>query len=293
MKIIIVSFITGIVAALIMALCAVVQKKMGEKSLTGAGGILVILSYAVGHILLSGLPPLGDRGFNMSTEHWNLFLAIAAFIPAIAAEYLFRARFLKYAVRFAFMFTGLFLILQVPYVSTAWSSQKSILVLGGISLVSLLLWMGSDRASAMGSGVISPMMLMVPLSATAVLGMSSTISLSVLCAQLFAASAAVAVLGFILGKMKFPVPRLAMNEVLGLLFILPLLFLLEGYFFADVPPPSLLLIADSMAVPGIAGMVSKQPAGEGVTGRPALVITGIAGIMNLAAIAAAFFINGL
>jgi len=293
MKIVMVSFVTGIIAAFIMAVCAFIQKKAGERALYGAGGLLIILSYAAGHLLLSGIPPVFERGFNMPADHWNLLIALAAFIPFVAAEYIFKLDLLKYIVRFAFVFSGLFLVLQVPYITTSWTPLTSLIVLGGISLAAVILLLGSGMSSALGDNRVNyPMMLMVPLSATAVLGMSSTISLSVLSAQVFAAAAALVVISFILPKLKLQAPRLAMKEVLGVIYIMVLFFLLEGYFFADVRMASLILTAGSMAVPGIAGMISAPGDGVKMGGRPVFISVAIAGLMNLISIATALVMNG-
>ncbi len=287
MNVIIVTVITGAMASILMILPVLLQKRKGSGSIYGAAGFIVTVSYIFGHLQLTGMPPVFEKGLNMPTQHWTVVIAAVSILPVLAVEYAFRGDFLKYFMRSLFIASGLYAVLQIPYIASSWPFWKSIAAVGGMSILAAIIWFEGETTVLKGDNRITfPLLVTLPLVSTAVIGLSGTFEIAILGGLVTAASAGLVVMLLVLGLFKFEKPRVFIHEAFSFAFVMTFFLLVEGYFFAYVPFFSLVLIMGSILLPPL---VRAFITGEGVddtgspdpaAGKKIIIVTGI--VMALA-----------
>ncbi|MBI1923763.1 hypothetical protein HYR99_05885 [Candidatus Poribacteria bacterium] len=198
-----------------------------------AGGLALGAGYIVGHAGVIGWPPFPP----VEATQWLVYLAIAASAVGLLEARWGRSTWVRWGVRLLLLGMTLWLLLR-PMLKHNWGPGEAVAWLAGLGIALLLFWGGLDALVKRLSGVSLPLtLLIVAAGGSVVLGLSG----SLLLGQLEGALAAALGVSLVVAWWR-PAMSLARSALPVVTVLLAGLWM-AGYFYAQVPAASALLLA--------------------------------------------------
>lgn len=288
----------GLLSGVLILANSILSKGRERDARKGLAGLTIIAIYLMGHYLSVGLPDVMEKGMKISTEGWTFLVALFSIIPLAFVSSSEKIKKISYGIRLPFLLVFVVLVLQIPFISSTWVMGQSIVIVSLIALLIFLLWLEMDRLTGPVPGVV-PLFtaLNLSLSVTLIMVLSNTFTLGILSGLLVAYTVAMITLHLVLPKFGLSLAGLNQQQVNGFIFVLSLFFILEGYFFADVPIYSVMFIGLSVLGPGIARFIVNiksqelKVQEEKLKKREQFLSMTISSIFSIAAIAIAGVMN--
>lgn len=219
-------------AVLIVAWCPWRRKDSPPVGRWG-GALALSAGYAVGHVALTGWQPFPPT----EVTHWLLYFALAAMAVGLLDALWREPAWLRWGGRLLLAGAVVWLLLR-PIIEYTWGSAQGAAWIVGLGLALLAFWAGLEALSErLSTASLSLILLIVTAGSSVVLLLSGSALLSQL------GGAAAATLGACLVVAgRSPTLSLARGAVCVVSVLLAGLWL-NGYFYAEAPLTSVLLVA--------------------------------------------------
>jgi hypothetical protein len=231
-----------------------------------ADAVALAIGYAGGHVVTAGWPAFPPS----EATQWLPYFALATMFLAVLDVFLRPAGSLR-ALIWILCCAGLLRMLLKPKFQYGWSLPEGILWIAGLAAGMLVLGSSLDAAVRRDSTSSSLVLTIVACGTSATLMLSGSMLLGLLAMVLAAALGAILVVAFLFpnaveGRGAVPVTVALLAS-----------FWLSGYFYAELPPASaLLLAAASFPALLLISLSEKVPSWKDLLLRASLVIIPVA-----------------